>query len=217
MKRINKREPLFFTDFIRKNNPVNWSDIAEIRDNIRIYMLSGLVPDASIENNTISEQNFQCAYTEIDIEKNNSSSHIDHFYKQSMFPDLRFKWANLFTSTNNEYFGAKYKDNTYRIQQEEYQYLINPSTENPNDFFNYSFTGEILIKEIDINSSKYKKAELTKNVFNLNERSLVEQRQTVVKIVKLYFDQNFSIDEIKRNIGKFDSLVENIFNELKNM
>ncbi len=217
MKRINKREPVFFTNFIRRNNPVEWNDIAEIRDNIRTYMLSGLVPDENIEQNTIPEQNYQCAYTEIDIEESNYSSHIDHFHKQSMFPIFRFKWSNLFTSTNNEYFGAKYKDNTYRIKQEEYQHLINPSIENPNDFFKYSFTGEILIKEGDINSDKYKKAELTKDAFNLNERSLVEQRQTVVKMVKLYFDQQFSIDEIKIHIGKFDSLVENIFNSLTNM
>ncbi len=187
MKRINKREPVFFTNFIRKNNPVEWNDIAEIRDNIRTYMLSGLVPNENIEQNTIPEQ------------------------------ILKFKWSNLFTSTNNEYFGAKYKDNTYRIKQEEYQHLINPSIENPNDFFKYSFTGEILIKEGDINSDKYKKAELTKDAFNLNERSLVEQRQTVVKMVKLYFDQQFSIDEIKTHVGKFDSLVENIFNSLTNM
>lgn len=90
-------------------------------------MLSGLVPDETLEQNTISEQNFQCAYTEIDIEENGNSSHIDHFRKQSMFPNLRFEWSNLFTSTNNEYYGAKYKDNIYRIQRDEYQNLINPA------------------------------------------------------------------------------------------
>lgn len=217
MKRINKREPIFFTDFILRNSPVEWNDVAKIRDNIRTYMLSGLVPDENIEQNTVSEQNFQCAYTEIDIEEHNYSSHIDHFYKQRMFPNLKFEWSNLFTSTNNEYFGAKYKDNTYKIQQEDYQYLINPSIENPSDFFKYSFTGEILIKVIDKNSLKYKKAKLTRNAFNLNERSLVEQRQTVTKTVKLYFEQQFSMNEIKKNIGKFDSLVESVFNDLTNM
>jgi len=217
MKRINKREPMFYSTFIRRNHPVEWDDVAEIRDNIRTYMLSGLVPDETIEQNTVSEQNFQCAYTEIDIEENGNSSHIDHFRKQSMFPNLRFEWSNLFTSTNNEYFGAKHKDNTYRIQQEEYQNLINPAIDNPNNFFKYSFTGEILIKAIDENSSEYKKAKLTRDVFNLNERSLVEQRQTVVKTVSLYFEQQFTIDDIKLHIGKFDSLVENIYQNLINM
>ena len=217
MKRINKREPMFYSNFIRGNNPVEWDDVAEIRDHIRTYMLSGLVPDETIEPNSVSEQNFQCAYTEIDIEENANSSHIDHFRKQSIFPTLRFDWSNLFASTNNEYYGAKHKDNTYKIQQDEFQFLINPSIENPNIFFKYSFTGEILIKAVDENSTEYKKALLTREVFNLNERSLVEQRQTVVKTVKLYFDQQFAIDVIKIHIGKFDSLVENIYQNLIDM
>jgi uncharacterized protein (TIGR02646 family) len=208
---------MFYSNFIRRNHPVEWDDVAEIRDNIRTYMLSGLVPDETIEPNMVSEQNFQCAYTEIDIEENANSSHIDHFHKQSIFPALRFEWSNLFTSTNNTYYGAKHKDNTYRLQQEDFQYLINPSIENPNDYFKYSFTGEILIKVNDENSSEYKKAKLTKDAFNLNERSLVEQRQTVAKIVKIYFEQQFAIDEIKMHIGKFDSLVDDIYKNLTDL
>ncbi|MEA3452264.1 MAG: retron system putative HNH endonuclease [Bacteroidota bacterium] len=212
MKRINKKEPVFFTNFIRKNNPTEWNNIAEIRNDMRIYMLSGLVPDEGIEQNTISEQNFQCAYTEIDIEED--SSHIDHYRKQSLFPKFRFKWNNLYTACNNRYYGAKYKDNTYRIKKPEYQYLINPSIENPSKYFEYSFTGEILIKSTDKSSIEYQKAKLTREVFNLNEPSLVAHRQTVAKAVNEYFKQEFSIEEIKKNIGKFDSLVENVFNNL---
>ena len=60
MKRINKGEPVFYSNFIRRNNPVEWNDIAEIRSNIRTYMLSGLVPDETIERHQIiSEQNYQ--------------------------------------------------------------------------------------------------------------------------------------------------------------
>jgi uncharacterized protein (TIGR02646 family) len=203
MKQINKIEPVFYSNFIRSNKPVEWNDIAQIRPDIRAYML-------------ISEQNCQCAYTEIDIEDDNYSSHIDHFKKQSMFPTLKFDWTNLFTSTNSEYFGAKYKDNKYKIQQAEYQDLINPSVENPNFFFDYDFTGEILVKEKNKNSIEYKRAKLTIEVFNLNEHSLVQQRAKVIKDIAAYFKQ-LSINDIKQNIGKFDSLVENIYNHLVSM
>ena len=201
MKQRNKIEPVFYSDFIRSNKPVEWNDIGQIRPDIRTYML-------------ISEQNCQCAYTEIDIE--DDSSHIDHFKKQSMFPTLKFAWTNLFTSTNSEYFGAKYKDNKYKIQQADYQDLINPSVDSPSDFFDFAFTGEILVKEKNKNSIEYKRAELTIKVFNLNERSLVQQRAKVIKDIVAYFNQ-LSINDIKQHIGKFDSLVENIHNHLVSM
>jgi len=214
MKQIFKREPLFYTNFISKKSPMVWADIAEISFFIRIYILSGIVPLEHLEPNQLSsEQNFQCAYTEVDIDETNYSSHIDHFRKQSLFPGYKFAWTNLFISTNNEYYGAKFKDNSYKIRVSDYQYLINPAIENPREYFDYSFSGEILIKSKDIDSLNYIKAKITIEVFNLNENSLVQQRQTVVKQILAYYKQ-LSVDEIKNIIGRFDSLIENIYHKL---
>jgi uncharacterized protein (TIGR02646 family) len=216
MKRLHKKEPLFFKEFIRQVHPVEWYQLSEIRESIRTYILSGLVPNEAIEPNTNAEQNFQCAYTEIDIEPDSYSSHIDHFRKQSLFPALRFDWDNIFVSTNSNYYGAKYKDNKYRIQQNGYQYLINPATENPGDYFKFSFTGEILMKEKDEKSIQYIKAKKTIEIFNLNERSLTEHRATVAKTVIAYFGQ-LTVGQIKTNIGRFDNFIEYIYIELSNL
>jgi uncharacterized protein (TIGR02646 family) len=211
MKKINKIAPVFFTDFIQKKSCRDWSDIAAIRESIRIYMLSGLMPDGS---NLASEQNYQCAYTEMDIEEDNISSHIDHFKKRDQFPRLTFDWNNLFTASNDEDFGAKYKDNKYKVKPNDYQFLINPALENASDYFYYAYTGDILIKSKDSDTIAYKKAKFTIAIFNLNVKTLVEQRKVVAMTVEEYFKQGFSKAEIKDNIGKFDSLVNALYDEL---
>ena len=217
MKKINKKEPKFYSDFFLKEKPTEWSELSiKIGEQIRTYILSGLEPDGKNEQNNFSEQNFQCAYTEIDIEPESSSSHIDHFCKQSMFPTLKFNWSNLFASTNNESFGAKYKDNKYRIHETDYQYLINPAIENPTDYFEYAYWGDILIKARDKNSKEYQKAKKTIDIFNLNEKSLVEQRLTVAKQVKAYSEQ-MTISQIKTCIGRFDSFIEYIYSGFKKL
>ena len=104
-------------------------------------MLSGLTPE---NKEYIPEQNFQYAYTEVDIEPESSRSHFDHFRKQSMFHSHQyiFSWSNLFTASKNENFGAKYKDK--HIDKADYQFLIDPSIDSPNDCLTYSLLGNIL-------------------------------------------------------------------------
>jgi len=150
MKQINKKEPEFYKLFLSENSPELWEKLSlKIGYNVRNYML-------------MEEQNFQCAYTELRIEP--EESHIDHFRKRSLFPELTFKWDNLLTSCNYEYYGAKYKDK--HIKKRHYSNLINPVTNNPELYFMYSFTGEILITD------KNEDAKLTIDLFNLNDRSL---------------------------------------------
>ena len=99
MKAIIKQKPKFYSNFVSKNKPKLWKTVSkEIGFECRIYMLS-------------EEQNFQCAYTEINIEPENA--HIDHFIKQDfiksgLFPISVIEWNNLFTACNYEYFGAKH-------------------------------------------------------------------------------------------------------------
>ncbi|ETR66151.1 MAG: hypothetical protein OMM_13176 [Candidatus Magnetoglobus multicellularis str. Araruama] len=74
----------------------------------------------------------------------------------------------------------------------------------------YSFTGEILI------DSKDEKAKLTVEMFNLNDRSLVEQRKAVAEVVKSMSNQ-FTVEELIDCIGKFESLIRTLCSELKNI
>ncbi len=114
MRKINKAEPDFFTKYIKKQKPKNWEDIKEksFSFEVREYQL-------------INEQNFQCAYTEILIDDASEQyCHVEHFKKRDLFPKETFNWNNLFTCCNSEKYGAKYKDNSSKIRQEDYQYLV---------------------------------------------------------------------------------------------
>ncbi len=72
MKKINKKEPDLYKDYIANKNPKKWSDLGyEIRTEIRKYMLN-------------SEQNNQCAYTEkyITSERKTVAKQIKSMYDQ---------------------------------------------------------------------------------------------------------------------------------------
>ncbi|MGB1205260.1 MAG: retron system putative HNH endonuclease [Chitinophagales bacterium] len=198
MKKIDKSEPSLFTDFIKKEKPKIWADF-NIGYDTRSYMLC-------------DEQNFQCAYTEIAIEPENTSSHIDHFRKKGMFPKQCFEWQNLLTACNNEKYGAKYKDKN--IKEEDYKLLIQPAIENPKSFFIYSFIGDIIPLSKDEQSNSYKKAKTSIDLFNLNHKSLKEQRKTVYKQVEAMYTF-LTLKQLKEVIGRFDSFIEYVYYTLK--
>ena len=194
MKRINKSTPDFYNDYLRKNSPKEWNTLSQdIGQQIRDYILD-------------EEQNNQCAYTEIALGSSTKSSHIDHFKKRALFPKDTFKWENLVVSCNSEEYGAKHKDKEIKLT--DYQNLINPTIENPSDFFHYSFTGKV--EEKGQTDAERTKASTTIRLLALNNQSLRDRRATVINHVKNYALQ-LSLDEIKSAIGEFDSLVESIY------
>ena len=80
----------------------------------------------------------------------------------------------MLVSCNSENYGAKYKDKKVK-DKKDYNFLINPTIENPSDYLTYSLTGEI--QSIDNNE----KGKHTIEYFNLNERSLIERRKSITK------------------------------------
>ncbi len=197
MRKINKIELDFYKKLIRKNKPEKWKDVQKKTD-IRNYMLS-------------DEQNYQCAYTEQRIDT--ETSHTDHYIKQSFIlqglfkPITIFNWENLFTSCNNEFYGAKYKDK--HIKPSDYKKLINPVRENSSDYFKYTWFGEIIVKEANTKGIN------TVKLFNLNDSVLIEQRKVVAFQVKTMYNQ-FSLDELIVIIGKFESMIRYLHKQLKN-
>ncbi len=204
MKRIIKKEPEFFRSYIQERNPNDWASISKVIGfDIRTYILHGDESD--------SEQNNQCAYTEIAIKPDSNSSHIDHYLKQSLYSNMIFNWDNLFVACNSELYGAKYKDTKVRRGNESiYDLLLNPSIDNPRDYFYYSITGMISPKSNDENSVEYKKAKTTIDIFNLNEKSLREKREGVAKGLYSYRGQ-FSVNEIKGIVNEFDTFIEEVY------
>lgn len=169
MQKINKVAP--YRDFMRhilKNKPSRWDEIdGALKLDMRLYMLA-------------YEQDCLCGYSEIPLEAENTSSHIDHFIKREYDNTKIFDWNNLITSAIDEDFGGKYKDNTYKIQKLEYSQIFNPVIDDMTQFIEYSGDGSIIPqKDIDkINAGKVIK---TIEVFNLNCASLKNRRKVLLE------------------------------------
>ncbi|GHT71229.1 hypothetical protein FACS189455_2530 [Bacteroidia bacterium] len=192
MKKITKtEEPGFYMNFIKKEKPQKWDDISPVRTQMRMHILE-------------IEQNHQCAYTSLQLRGNNDDSHIDHYKKQNMFPSEILNYNNLFVSTNNEAFGAKYKDK--HITKPDYDFLINPALENPDDYLEYSYSGEIYSK----NNSK--KGEKTIELFQLNHKFLKKKRKDKIKIFNTIKNE-FDLDELITYLREFEGMIRYFYNE----
>lgn len=205
MIHIEKKPYPEFIDFIRQNNPHNWDALdGLVRTNTRKYILE-------------EEQGNQCAYTELPIEYNNNNSHIEHLKRKdaAFFPNLTFEWSNLFVSCISSDFGGKYKDQTYLKgkTKTDNALIINPSLENPADFFELKNWGEITIKG-DLQGNEITKAEETIKAFNLNHNSLVKERIRMMRAVQMYNEGGITekedILDFLANEG-FKSVIESAF------
>jgi len=137
----------------------------------------------------LQEQNNMCVYCESKLK----DFHIDHFFKRDLFQKQTFEYDNLFLSCNFEFHCAKYKDK-FGLKKEEFFEIYSPIDINL-DEFEYSFTGEIL--------GKTDKAKKTIEVFNLNQKSLVEKRKKISLSVEHY--KEFDLFEI---FGEFKTFLE---------
>ncbi len=154
----------------------------------------------------MDEQKQQCAYTEIYI-NNERDSHIDHYKKRDHFSNLTFDWNNLFVSIGgqnlqNKPYGAHYKDNKYKIQQNEYPLIFNPIVDNEKGYFNYNEFGRIIENEEKVNK--------TIEVFNLNHELLIFKRKQLISLIEYFKNDGLSNLEIKTQLEDygFKSVVE---------
>lgn len=191
MRNITKENPpAFFSDFIRKEHPKGWNDIAPIREKLRNHILE-------------HEQQGYCAYTEIKITK---ECHIDHFYTRNLYPEKTFQYDNLLVSCNSENYGAKYKDKQIKGKA-DYDTLINPTTDNPADYLEYTFTGEVeSLREQDQRGTQ------TIQYFNLNERSLVNRRKRAIECL-IAMKNDLKEDELVEAIGDFETMVRQLYKQ----
>ena len=85
--------------------------------------------------------------------------------------------------------------------------LINPSIEGSSNYFEYSWTGGILVDGYN------EKALKTIEIFSLNDFALVEQRKVVAFQIKSLYDQ-LSLEEILDIFGQFESLISYLYGQL---
>ncbi|MDR2968935.1 MAG: TIGR02646 family protein [Tannerellaceae bacterium] len=193
MKR-NPDPPSFYTNYIRRQKPQQWDDIAPVRKDLR--------------NHLWSEQGGICAYTEIRLPGSDHNCHIDHYKTRHLFPELIFDYHNLLVSCNSENYGAKYKDKRIKSKK-EYEYLVNPVDESFADHIEYAMSGEL----VAINGSA--KGEYTITTFNLNGKSLIERRRIVIDCLRQMID--YSEDDAVKDIGEFESMVHQLYHERESL
>jgi len=198
MRKIDKGAPMpSFTEFVNQHHPTKWEDAKSVSHLWREYILE-------------FEQHRLSGYTEEPVRLD--SSHIDHFRKQSLFNALVFNWNNYIVDSNNETYGAKYKDRVVRTGEENDK-LINPVTEDASRFFRYELSGRIAVAE-GLNDEDRTRAEYTMEAFNLNESSLVERRRVIINnILQSYRD--LTDDDILEALASegFTSVVEQLLRE----
>ena len=201
MFKIDKDEPNFFKKAKSKVKKPKissaWSslEIENIRPKLREYIL-------------LEEQNLLCAYCEREIDDNPENSNIDHFRLKAghLFPEKTLDYNNMLVSCNTEGRCSKYKDKHIKLK-DEYNNIINPITENPDDFFDYLLTGKIIA--IDKNP----KAEFTMNIFQLNHQALIRQRKDIADTLE---HMDLSLEEIYNEFGnEFHSFIKAIYLKLK--
>lgn len=193
MKHIQKGDaPTFFVDFVKKEKPKEWADSATIRPQLREYILE-------------HEQQGCCAYTEIRI-SGSKGCHIDHYHTRNLFPDETFNYDNLLVSCNSENYGAKYKDKQVK-EKADYGKLLNPVTDVPSDYLEYTFMGEMRA----IGENEY--GTQTIKYFNLNERSLVNRRRNAVYCLQS-MKGGLSEDEMVEAIGEFETMLRQLYKQL---
>lgn len=191
MRKINKGNPIQeFSDFISSDNPARWDQLDHnVRIKTREHILS-------------AEQDCICGYTELPLDIDNNSCHIDHYKKRNLFPNLCFDWNNLIVASKDDDFGARYKDSTYINSKDQYDFILNPVTDNPKAYFEYTTWGEIIPKKSGLKQAERNKADETIEAFNLRHQSLINRRKTLFSILDSY-GSAFPLDEIKSILGEY--------------
>ena len=199
MFKIIKSEPIFFTKAKAKveqaKNSSAWGskEIDAIRPQLREYIL-------------LEEQNLLCAYCEKVIDDNPKNSNIDHFRLKAghLFPEKTLDYSNLLVSCNTKGRCSDYKDKHIKSKN-DYDNIVNPISENPDDFFDYLITGEIVAKN--------QKAEFSIDIFQLGKEKdnpMCRQRRELSEALK--YAPNLTLDEVYALFGsEFQSFIKIIY------
>ena len=111
----------------------------------------------------------------------------------------------MLVACNSENYGAKYKDKQIK-NKADYDVLINPVVDDPSDYMEYTFTGEMEA----INQNQ--KGIQTINYFNLNELRLVDRRKGAI-LSLLNMQDVLNEDEIVEAIGEFEPMIRQLYRQ----
>ena len=138
---------------------------------------------AKLADALYERQDGYCAYCEIHLE-DQSAGHIEHLERRRDTPQRTFDWTNLFYSCNKSDSCGKHKDDDKKRIRFNPAAIIDPSEENPLDFFVYTANGRIVAKE----GTGQRRAEETIRVFNLNCSRLNSIRKNAAMAVSCFLE-----------------------------
>lgn len=196
-----KKTPLkSFKDFVHREKPKDWNEIHTRKKYPNLY------DDTKVA--LVNEQGGVGAYTEEPLPRNPHDTHIDHFCKRDLFPNMTYDWNNLFVDSISENYGAKFKDK--HIKKADYALLISPAETDVERFFTYMENGEIVVAKGLFSAHDAKRAAFTIKMFNLADSRLTAKRATVIKSIRACPD--LTQDDIRAAMqGQgFRSIVESI-------
>lgn len=213
MFKIIKDEPDFFTDAKKKVKlpfiSSAWREIGKDKNGFKTKLREHIL---------VEEQNMLCAYCEKEIEADENDSNTDHFKKRNDCPRETLDYSNLVVSCKSkehcEYIKDKFGLKVKKNECTDYKKMINPIIENPNDFFEYGLSGDILVKD-KLTLIQNEKAKFTIKVFKLDDISLEKDRRRVVGMLQLYKNQDFELNSIFTFLPDYKSFVECIYPKLK--
>ena len=203
MKKINRNTPpSAYVELISgSSRPQNWDDFVNSYRDIYLALRSQL----------LTEQQDVSGYTEKHLDQD-GYIHIDHFKKKGMFGDsVAFDHNNMVVDERAcTLYGAGYKD--AQVKREDYDWLINPLTEDPADFFTYMSDGTMIPRR-DISSEQWDRADQTIKMFNLNHEDLRNKRKGLIRQIEAYKSCDMTKDETSEDfkmIGFF-SLIDYVY------
>ncbi len=147
-----------------------------------------------IRDQAINDQREECAYTGLWIgEGTKQKIHIDHFFKKSLYPELRFNWSNLFAAAKDLDYGSDCKDKNIHgpktKSDDQYSHFYSPLEANLENMFWYQQNGRVDVHP-DISGDKIAIVENTIIMYNLNAPDLVHKRLGIIRQL--------------RSLGQFD-------------
>lgn len=145
----------------------------------------------------VKMQGKTCAYCErkIDLHKS-GDKHIEHFKRKGIYKELTFDWKNLFGSCGEKNRCGFYKDK----QNYDEKNLLKADEKDPNDFFHFSITGEVLPRP-NLTPINNLIAVETIRVFNLNPKNGGVKSERASSLSK-------SLKTIREYVGMAKSLID---------
>lgn len=212
MINITKHEPDFFTNAKKRVKlpfiSSAWMKISEGQGDFK----------TTLREYILKEQKMLCAYCEKEIEADGQKSNTDHFKKRADCPKETLNYNNLLVSCKSKNHCEHIKDNFgLKVEKNEctdYKKIINPVDDNPNDFFEYGASGDILVKD-GLTNIQNEKAKFTIKVFKLDDMSLIMERRNVVYMLQSYKNQDFELNSIFKHLTDYKSFIECIYPKLK--